>query len=428
MCYIFIGRKKKGEKVKMRKMREIISVVIVFVFIISVLAGCRTNTAVEPKPGQETAEKTAPPVVQQEQPEEKQTVEPEPAQPADSGAETEPVQTNVQQKPEKDQDANKDNTGSKASTPSVQTVSSKAQSTPKTAPANKTSTQKAKANPPSKSSAPKAGTSVNNSGLTQKVISTITAKAPKAKRNSELDTSAFNYAKAIANGNQEYNDPKLKEITGGRAYMINSLMFKTGSSYNEILSKIRSNVNPKTTQYGLAVYPHADKTILSVILVNSEESTKDNTVVTVPETKPTFTIRKDVEQKIFAEINKQRVAAGATALSWNESLAGKARAAAEDWLKNGNCNTPGNTGNHIIYNTSAGEIKEAAEEVLKTIRDLGSIPLKEGSATTDDPDRVAAKYPYPLLQDPAYKTVGVGVCERKTGTGSEYEIIACFSK
>jgi uncharacterized protein YkwD len=398
----------------------------VFVFIISVLAGCRTNTAAEPKPGQETAEKTASPVVQREQPEEKQTVEA--VQPAGSGSETGPVQINTQQQPEKDQDLNKDNTDGKVSTPSVQTVSSKAPSTPKTAPVNKTSTQKAKANPPSKSSAPKAGTSVNNSGLTQKVISTITAKAPKATHNSKLDASALNYAKAIANGNQGYNDPKLKEITGGRAYMINSLMFKTGSSYNEILNKIRSDVNPKTTQYGLAVYPHADKTILSVILVNSEESTKDNTVVTVPETKPTFTIRKDVERKIFAEINKQRVAAGATALSWNESLAGKARVAAEDFIKGKNVNLPDNTGDYVIYNTSAGEIKEAAEEVLKTIQDLGSIPLKEGSATTDDPDRVAAKYSYPLLQDPAYKTVGVGVCERKTGTGSEYEIIACFSK
>lgn len=222
----------------MRKMREIISVVIVFVFIISVLTGCRTNTAAEPKPGQETAEKTASPVVQREQPEEKQTAEPEPAQPAGSGADT------GQQQPEKDQDLNKDNTDGKASTPSVQAVSSKAQSTPKTVPANKTSTQKAKANPPSKSSTSKVTTSVNNSELTQKVVSTIKAKAPKAKRNSRLDASALNYAKAMAGGNHSYEDPKLEEIAGDSSYSIYSLSFKSNSyKGNQMLTRRRLNTD-----------------------------------------------------------------------------------------------------------------------------------------------------------------------------------------
>jgi hypothetical protein len=405
----------------MRKMREIISVVIVFVFIISVLTGCRTNTAAEPKPGQETAEKTASPVVQREQPEEKQTAEPEPAQPAGSGADT------GQQQPEKDQDLNKDNTDGKASTPSVQAVSSKAQSTPKTVPANKTSTQKAKANPPSKSSTSKVTTSVNNSELTQKVVSTIKAKAPKAKRNSRLDASALNYAKAMAGGNHSYEDPKLEEIAGDSSYSIYSLSFKSNSykgNTNTLLSQMRSDIRSDTSQYGFAIYSQNGETTLVILLIGSAA----DTVSPAPETKLTFTIRKDLEQKIFAEINKQRVAAGATALSWNESLAAKTRVMAENFIKGKNVNLPDNTGNNRMYNTSAAAIKETASRLLKSVQDLGSIPLKEGGAKTDDPDRVPAKYPYPLLQNPDYKTIGVGVCEEKDGISSEYEVIVYLAK
>lgn|GEM_PF-1036727 len=269
---------------------------------------------------------------------------------------------------------------------------------------------------------------VSNNPLVQQAEKTIKSKAPKAVHNKELDAIALGYAKAVAAGKENYHDPRFGEIAAGNtSYSIKIVTVESGiyrADTKDILSDISSNASSDTVQYGLALYSQKNQTLLAAALTDNANNKSNNP----SGSKPVFIVRKDLAQKIFAEINKQRIAAGATKLSWSESLAGWAEDAARDaaQLKGWNMAYP-DYGGAVIYGVSASDIKDAADQILKTIQDIGTIPMKDGVASTDDPDRIPAKYPYPLLQNPDYKEVGIGICEKQY-IGSEYDIVAYFKK
>lgn len=301
-------------------------------------------------------------------------------------------------------------------------------SKPATQPAT-SAAQQAAPKPAVKPSAPKpAKTSVND---IEKLLNNIlTNKYSAAKRDPALDKKAAEAAAALCSGKDTDNllaDFKTQNHTKLAMSLSQNLSI---NRINAMINKALQDKKDDIVKYGAGLASANGKTIAFVLTINKPtpptQSAPTQSAPTQSAVEPTAPAKKtispaiahDMEQKVFAEINKQRKAAGANALTLSQSSTQQARAYALKMMQVENYYPPA-TDIPWLRMSQGGSVASTVEQMLKSCQDAGTFVPKDpskgvtiGGSSGDDgniKEYIPAQYLYPYLQSPEYKSVGVGV-------------------
>ena len=124
------------------------------------------------------------------------------------------------------------------------------------------------------------------------------------------------------------------------------------------------------------------------------------------ERKVIVTVKEDLEQKAFNEINKTRKAAGANPLKWSASAAQQARKTMKDYAE-----TYKRKGEITAFSSfeSPKELTKQVESMMKSVVDYTATIGDKGYVDTSDLEFAG----YPLITDNSYTQVGVAVYMRE---------------
>ena len=124
------------------------------------------------------------------------------------------------------------------------------------------------------------------------------------------------------------------------------------------------------------------------------------------ERKVIVTVKEDLEQKAFNEINKIRKAAGANPLKWSASAAQQARKTMKDYAE-----TYKRKGEITAFSSfeSPKELTKQVESMMKSVVDYTATIGDKGYVDTSDLEFAG----YPLITDNSYTQVGVAVYMRE---------------
>jgi uncharacterized protein YkwD len=293
-----------------------------------------------------------------------------------------------------------------------------AASKPATQPAT-SAAQQAVPKPVVKPSAPKpAKTSVND---IEKLLNNILAnKYSAAKRDPALDKKATEAAAALCSGKDTDNllaEFKTQNHTELTIYLSQNLSI---DRINAMINKALQDKKDDITKYGAGLASANGKIAAFVLTINKPTPPTQSAVEPTAPAKKTISpeIAHDIEQKVFAEINKQRKAAGANALTLSQSSTQQARAYALKMMQVENYYPPA-TDIPWLRMSQGGSVASTVEQMLKSCQDAGTFVPKDpskgvtiGGSSGDDgniKEHIPAQYIYPYLQSPEYKSVGVGV-------------------
>ena len=124
------------------------------------------------------------------------------------------------------------------------------------------------------------------------------------------------------------------------------------------------------------------------------------------ERKVIVTVKEDLEQKAFNEINKIRKAAGANPLKWSASAAQQARKIMKDYAE-----TYKRKGEITTFSSfeSPKELTKEVESMMKSVVEYTATIGDKGYVDTSDLEFAG----YPLITDNSYTQVGVAVYMRE---------------
>jgi uncharacterized protein YkwD len=310
-------------------------------------------------------------------------------------------------------------------------------SKPATQPAT-SAAQQAAPKPAVKPSAPKpAKTSVND---IEKLLNNIlTNKYSAAKRDPALDKKAAEAAAALCSGKDTDNllaDFKTQNHTELAMSLSQNLSI---NRINAMINKALRNEKDDITKYGAGLASANGKIAAFVLTINKPTPPTQSAVEPTAPAKKTISpaIAHDMEQKVFAEINKQRKAAGANALTLSQSSTQQARAYALKMMQVENYYPPA-TDTPWLRMDKGGSVASTVEQMLKSCQDAGTFVPKDpskgvtiggNSGDGNIKEHIPAQYPYPYLQSPEYKSVGVGVYYGTDAFGKDlYYIVFILNK
>lgn len=253
-------------------------------------------------------------------------------------------------------------------------------------------------------SKPAASAGVSAADIEKTLNSIAAEKYSAAKRDPALDKKAAAIASAMCSGRD--TDSLLADLQG-QSYTQTGVYIYPDQSISQVsaaINKALGTSKKDVIKYGTGLASSGGKTVAVVLSIN--KPTPPAKIVSHPVEAP------DMAQKIFAEINRQRKTAGATALAWNQALANKAKKHALDMAKN---NRPDDGTEIFLYRTinEGSSVSQAALDLLQSYVDMGTIikePGKDAVIGGENPSpSIPAQYTYPYLQSSEYKSVGVGV-------------------